>query len=417
MSRTLPVDTLRVGMSGSGFIANFHLQGMLGVRNVEVRGIFSPTQEHRQDAAKKANDLGLGPCKDYATLEELVRADDIDAVWMLGPNYTRVENMKVIYDLVTNGEAELMGVACEKPLARNVKDAQTVLELAEDAGINHAYLENQVYAPGIQRGKEIIWRRGAANSGRPYLARTAEEHSGPHRPWFWKPDRQGGGVLSDMMCHTVEVGRELLTPPDGDKNDLTLKSAEGSIANLKWSRPEYIEKLKRMTGGEVDYGDMPAEDFARGLITLKDEEGEEILIETSTSWSFVGAGIKIAAELLGPEYSMDWSTIESSLNVFFSREVTGEAGEDLVEKQNAEQGLMPVIEDEAKTYGYTDEDRHVVEHLRKGEEPMETFKDGLVVMRMLMALYQSSEEGRKLTFPIDGIEDYVPAPVRGEYQG
>ncbi len=162
---------------------------------------------------------------------------------------------------------------------------------------------------------------------------------------------------------------------------------------------------------------MPAEDFARGLITLEDEEGHEILIEATTSWSFVGPGFKIAAELLGPEYSMDFSTINANLNVFLSREVTGEEGEDLVEKQNAEQGLMPVIEDEAKTYGYTDEDRHVVEHLREGKQPLETFEDGVVVMEMLMALYRSSERGEKLTFPVDGLDDYVPAPARGEYDG
>jgi hypothetical protein len=49
-------------------------------------------------------------------------------------------------------------------------------------------------------GKELIWRRGAAIAGEPYLARCAEEHSGPHRAWFWRGDLQGGGVLNDMLC-------------------------------------------------------------------------------------------------------------------------------------------------------------------------------------------------------------------------
>ena len=39
--------------------------------------------------------------------------------------------------------------------------------------------------------------------GRPYLARAAEEHSGPHMPWFWQAQRQSGRVLSDMTCHFV----------------------------------------------------------------------------------------------------------------------------------------------------------------------------------------------------------------------
>ena len=45
------------------------------------------------------------------------------------------------------------------------------------------------------RGKEIIWSRGAKVTGRPYLARAAEEHSGPHMPWFWEGSLQGGGVM------------------------------------------------------------------------------------------------------------------------------------------------------------------------------------------------------------------------------
>jgi len=70
-------------------------------------------------------------------------------------------------------------------------------------------------------------------------------------------------------------------------------------------------------------------------------EGQILIGEASTSWSFVGAGLRLSAELLGPEYSMSWNTLDSGLNLFFSREVHGATGEDLVEKQNAEVGSMP----------------------------------------------------------------------------
>ena len=90
-------------------------------------------------------------------------------------------------------------------------------------------------------------------------------------------------------------------------------------------------------------------------------EGREVIIETTTSWAYVGSGLRIQLELLGPEYSMEFSSLNTGLKIFLSRAVTGAAGEDMVEKQNAEQGLMPVLEDEAGIYGYTDEDRHMVE--------------------------------------------------------
>jgi predicted dehydrogenase len=97
--------------------------------------------------------------------------------------------------------------------------------------------------------------------------------------------------------------------------------------------------------------------------------------------------------------------------VFLSREITGSSGEDLVEKQNAEQGLMPVLDDEAGIYGYTLENRHFVEAFRAGRAPAETFEDGVAVVHMLMALYRSAELGRTVGFDED-LESYVPVPAR-----
>jgi hypothetical protein len=66
-----------------------------------------------------------------------------------------------------------------------------MLSLAKKAKLLDGYLENQVFAPAVVRDKSIVWARGAALSGRPYLARAAEEHSGPHMPWFWEGSLPG----------------------------------------------------------------------------------------------------------------------------------------------------------------------------------------------------------------------------------
>jgi predicted dehydrogenase len=407
---------LRIGLLGSGFIANFHLQALLGVRDAQVSGVFSPTRANRETLANKANGMSLGPCKAYGSVEELVASDEVDAVWILGPNDTRLDHMRAISRAMESG-ASLLGVACEKPLARNLAEAREMLHLAEEASLNHGYLENQVFSTAVQRGKEVIWRRGVPAAGRPYLARASEEHSGPHNPWFWLGERQGGGVLSDMMCHSVEVARYLLTEPGKGRESLKLKSANATVANLKWTRPRYADQLKREMGSEIDYVNRPAEDFARGTLTLEDETGDKVMIEATTSWAYVGPGLRIQLELLGPEYAMEFSTLNTGLRVFLSRNVTGAEGEDLVEKQSAEQGLMPVLEDEAATYGYTLEDRHMVGAFRRGEEPLETFRDGVAVVEMLMALYRSAETGSTVHLPDDVLETYIPPVARGEYHG
>ncbi len=417
MARLTPISTLRIGLLGSGFIAHFHLQALLGVRNVQVAGVYSPTAAHRDALAEKANALELGPCEPFESLEAMAASDAIDAIWMLNPNDTRVDAMRTIHRVVTEGRGALLGVACEKPLARNLAEAQEMLRLVEAAGLNHGYLENQVFSTAVQRGKDIIWRRGVPNAGRPYLARASEEHSGPHMPWFWQGEKQGGGVLSDMMCHSVEVARYLLTEPGKDRSSLRLISANATVASLKWTRPEYVVRLREMMGDAVDYAQRPAEDFARGTLVLEDEQGQPAMIECSTSWAYVGPGLRIQIELLGPEYAMELSTLNTGLKIFLSRNVRGDAGEDLVEKQNAEQGLMPVLEDEAGIYGYTAENRHMVEVFRKGERPSETFHAGVAVVEMLMALYRSAELGRTVDLPDEELRDYVPPVARGEYRG
>ncbi|MTI16182.1 Gfo/Idh/MocA family oxidoreductase [Rhodobacteraceae bacterium RKSG542] len=408
----LPKERLRVGFIGSGFIAEFHLKSMINVRNVDVTAVFGLDPASCERFCGIVKDLGLGNCKAYTSLEAMLAADDVDAVWLLTPNHTRVEVMRTIHKEITEGRSKVFAIACEKPLARTIGEAREMLRLANDAKLNHGYLENQVFCTPVIRGKEIIWRRAASATGRPYLARAAEEHSGPHSPWFWQGDKQGGGVLSDMMCHSVEVARHLLTEPSSERRSLKVKEVNGTTANLKWVRKNYADQLIKRYGPSVDYHKRPSEDFARGTVLLEDGDGNEVVIEATTSWAYVGAGLRIQLELLGPEYSMEFNSLNTGLKIFMSREVSGEEGEDLVEKQNAEQGLMPVLEDEAGVYGYTDENRHMVECFRKGETPLETFDDGLAVVEILMALYASAETGETVKFPIDHLEDYVPVVAR-----
>ena len=165
-------------------------------------------------------------------------------------------------------------------------------------------------------------------------------------------------------------------------------------------------------GAGVDYTKRPSEDFARGILTLVDPNGHTAMIEATTSWAYVGPGLRINLELLGPEYSMEFSSLNTGLKIFLSRGVAGTAGEDLVEKQNAEQGLMPVLDDEAGIYGYTLENRHMVESFRHGRQPIETFEDGVSVVEMLMALYRSAETGRTVTMADEDLETYVPVVAR-----
>ena len=412
----MSTERLGIGFVGSGFNARFHIQSLTSVREIDVRGVWSPNEKNAASSAALARELDVGEARPYQSIRDMVADPSINALWVCGPNQARIANIEEIVGAIKSGVGTLRGLACEKPLARNVAEAKKVADLARSVGLSTGYLENQLFAPDITRGRELIWARGAALTGRPYLARAAEEHSGPHMPWFWQGSLQGGGVLNDMMCHSVEVVRHLLTKPGSPRSSIKPVRISAHIASLKWSRAKYAKQLSETMGKDVDYTKRPSEDFARATIEYESEDGEPLVGEVTTSWAFIGAGLRLSAELLGPEYSMSWNTLDSSLKMFFSREVKGKSGEDLVEKQNAEMGLMPVVAEEASVYGYSAENRHMARAFLSGEKPMLTFDDGFEVVKILMAAYMSAEKGQTLAFPPPGLESFVPAVAKGTWK-
>ena len=409
-------NRLGIGFIGGGFITRFHIQSLVGVRDADVVGVMSRTKSSAEESATLARTIGVGSdAKAYDSITDMIADPNIHALWVCSPNFARVETFEEIANAISSGKGELLGVTCEKPLGRNVEEAKKVLELTQSVNLLDGYLENQIFAPSITRGKEIVWARGAATTGRPYLARAAEEHSGPHMPWFWEGLLQGGGVLNDMMCHSVEEARFMLTEPGKPRDSITPISISAHTDCLKWQRPEYVKILSDNSNGKTDYSKRPSEDFARSLIEYLDEDNNKLIVETTTSWCFVGEGLRLSMELFGPEYSMFVNTLDPDLKVFFSRKVTGSEGEDLVEKQNAESGGMPVVSNEAEVYGYTAENRHMVESFMNGNRPEENFDDGLEVTRLLMAAYMSAEQGKTIQLPNPDIDTFTPAVARGEW--
>lgn len=406
---------LGIGFIGAGFITRFHIKSWVGVRDSDIQGIVSRSKEGAKQAAGLAHKLRVGDAKVYPTISDMVASPDIDALWICSPNYNRIEVMEEIVHAVKSGKGDLIGIACEKPLGRNVQEAERMLSLVREANLLDGYLEDQIFSPAVVRGKEILWIRGAATTGRPYLARASEEHGGPHMPWFWEGSLQGGGVINDMMCHSVEEARYMLTPPGEERSSLRPKKVMAYANCLKWQQPRYARELAKQSGGKLDYLKRPAEDFARAVIEYEGSRGERLVVETTTSWCYVGAGLRLNMELLGPEYSLSINTLDSNLKIFFSRNVKGEQGEDLVEKQNAETGLMPIVSSEEIEYGYTDENRHMVQSFLDGQRPMENFSDGVEVTKLLMAAYLSIEGERTVPFPPEGLETFVPAVAKGKW--
>ncbi len=138
-------------------------------------------------------------------------------------------------------------------------------------------------------------------------------------------------------------------------------------------------------------------------------------METTTSWAYVGAGLRLSMEVLGPEYSLAINSLDTDMKIFLSRDIRGKEGEDLVEKQNAEVGLMPIVSNEENAYGYDVENRHMVQSFLNGKRPEENFSDGVNVTELLMTAYMSADEEKTIKFPPDNLDNYIPKVAKGEW--
>lgn len=405
---------LRVGFVGAGFIAKFQVRAMAQIRNMELVGITSRTRAHCEEVAALARDLGVGDPQIYGSISEM--APHVDAIAIYAPNYLRIAMMEEIVAAVQMG-ALLKGVICEKPLGRNVAEARRLVELADQAKLPTAYFENQVFMKPLRAQLSQLAPQ-IKTMGSPLLVRAAEEHGGPHEPWFWDPTRQGGGVLCDMGCHSIAAGWFALTPPGEAPTFLQPVSVSAETALLKWGLPVWRQKLLDRFG--VDYSKTPAEDFTTGIITYRNPTtGQKVEAQFTTSWMFEKQGLRLLMDGMGPGYAFEVNTLASSSQLFI-----GDAAADAIadaegalEKATASRGLLVLHHNEADLYGYPDENADAATAFQAGRTGFLDWRYGLEITKLVMAAYMAAERRQSIDLTDPNIqkqlESYIPLIQQG----
>ncbi|MCA9731964.1 MAG: Gfo/Idh/MocA family oxidoreductase [Deferribacteres bacterium] len=406
------MQTLKLGFVGAGFIAKFHAQAIAQIREIEIVGVVS--QKGGDEFVKLVKELGIGDCKIYGSIADM--ANHVDAIAIYTPNFTKVEIIEEIVAAMKAG-AQLKGLICDKPLARNMAEARKIINLVEEVNVPTAYFENQIFMKAIRSQMQQLAPQ-QETMGPLMLTRSAEEHGGPHMPWFWDPTQQGGGVLSDMGCHSIAVGWYALTPIGKPLDFLQPVSISCDCALLKWGQPHWRHVLKQKFG--VDYSKTPAEDFATGMITFKNpESGQLVKAQFTDSWMFEKQGLRLFMDGMGPGYAFEVNTLSSSLQVFIgdaAAEAVADA-ETALEKATASRGLLAVQPNEADLYGYTDENKDAAQNFLAGRDGFLSWQYGLEITKLVMAAYMADEKGKTidLTDPatLQELETYIPLIQQG----
>jgi predicted dehydrogenase len=407
------MKTLKLGFIGSGFIAKFLAVAMKQVRHCELTAIMN--RSGASELADFARKNRLGDPVLCSSITEL--CNQCDAALIVSPNFTRVSVMQKIADAVKQG-AELKGVICEKPLGRTLSEAKQMTTMARDANLLTAYFENQIHMNAINNALEQLRPQQEA-MGNFTLARSTEEHAGPHNSWFWDPAQQGGGVLSDMGCHSIAICRHILTPAGKAPNFLEPVAIQCDTSLLKWGQPKYRKQLKEKFG--VDYSKTPAEDFATGIVTFKNpESGQLVKGQFTDSWMYDKQGLRLSMDGLGPGYAMEVNTLISPLEIFIGDEAAAGAAnaETALEKSTASRGLLAVQPNEAHLYGYVTELQDAVDNFLNSRDALLDWEYGVEITSLVQAAYMAAEQKKTIDLTDQNVkkelESYQSLISRGE---
>ncbi len=230
--------TLRWGLVGLGSLATNGIMPAVG----RARHAVVTAGATRDPAKGRAFGERFGIPAIYDSYEDLVRAPDVDAVFVMTPND---RHLPVVLAAAAAGKH----VLCEKPLAMTEADAATMVAACEQAGVMLRLGLHLRFEQFLTRVGEVL-RSGAIGDIR---ALSVERAAPLSERSAWREDpAQGGGILYDVGLHLLDLVPRLLgsdyasvaglafPPPESglgaDTISLLLRTANDVQVSLRASR-------------------------------------------------------------------------------------------------------------------------------------------------------------------------------------
>jgi len=268
------MGTFDVGVVGAGWMAtDYHVPTFRDHPATRVRAIAEVDAERREAAASRFGVAG------YADADAMLAGEDLDVVSICTPPST--------HESVFVAAAEAgCHVFCEKPLAPSADAARRMARAADDAGVvtQVGYLHR--YYANSRKAMRLV-EEGLF--GRLVEVRTLHHSTAPEQGWYYDPEVSGGGVLRDLLPHTLDVYFDLFGEARverasaravrdrggvEDAGDVTLAFDDGPAADatvdvsVSWSQPEAFWRTTVVgTDGWVAFGptEMEGEVAGRGF--------------------------------------------------------------------------------------------------------------------------------------------------------
>ena len=191
---------VRIGVIGGGFGIQ-HLQGFSATEDAEVVAFCQRTKDKAEATAK-----AFGVTHVYTDYRRLLGHPGLDAVSVVAPPHLHAEMVAAALD-------QGLHLLCEKPLAMDAAQAETMLSRAEAAGRVHMTAFNHRHIPALAYMKELL--DGGYVGERVYHVESrwfSENRATPGLTHYWRHQRElaGFGVMGDIGVHVVDRIRWLV---------------------------------------------------------------------------------------------------------------------------------------------------------------------------------------------------------------
>ena len=192
---------LRVGLIGAGGIARAaHLPGFMAQSDVELVAVADPAEGRAESLAR---DAGISLA--FTDFRDLVSRDDIDAVSIATPPVAHAETAIAALEAGKH-------VFCEKPMALNAGEATAMADAANQAQKILAIDFQLRFEWETQQARDLV-SRGLL--GTPHFARSSYLRRAGVPTWgtFTSKTMNGGGALIDIGVHALDRALYVLGHP------------------------------------------------------------------------------------------------------------------------------------------------------------------------------------------------------------
>ena len=346
----------KIAVIGVGGISEMHIASYLRNPDVELYAFCDINEKRLHEMGEK-----YGTSRLYTDKDELLRAlPELDAVSVCTWN---AAHAPCAIAALNAGKH----VLCEKPMAKNAAEAQEMLEAARRAG----RLLMVGFVRRYEKGSALLRRLVREDFfGELYYAKaTYLRRNGNPGGWFGDKSRSAGGPLIDLGVHVIDLTRYLMGNPRP-------VSVYGATFQKLFNRPNIItpKAYNSTSAGPNDICDV--EDLASAMIRF--DNGAVLQVEAS--------------------FSLNLKEDTGSVQLFGTKGGARLSPE--LELYSEMNGVMtnvtPVCPPESFDMEFQEEINHFVHCFSTGEPCRSPAEDGVQIMRILDAVYESGRTGHEV---------------------